>query len=486
MARARVVFPLPRAPMDWEEALRLHDREGWSYARIALELKYSPMTVQTTLKRIGGRRRPRARWNEREKGRRLYGVWIQMRQRCRNPDHPSHRHYGARGISICGEWDDFEAFERWARSSGYRVGDSLALWNDGKGFSPANCHWLSPKEMQERRVRLFPPRHTRQVTAFGETKSLKAWARDPLCRVSRDTLTSRLDRGMTPERALTEEAGSEAALPTSADRDRKRGRRRRRSSRARIERLHTVEGLSCSQIARRLGLSYSGVCEALRTRNVYRSTRPPARRDPEDRRLYRTWLTMRLSCTNPRSKNWRYVGAKGIRYVHAWEQFEPFRDWARRSGALPGLCLVRIDRTRDYGPHNCAWVTRREASLRAHHRGGEKRQRVMITAFGETKGLSSWSRDKSCNVSLTGLLRRLRDGWEPEYAITAPPKSGGHGPSRGLRAFGETKSYSEWIRDPRCKLLSGDALRARLDRGMSPEEAIRTAPYGEVRPRTRG
>jgi hypothetical protein len=102
----------------------------------------------------------------------------------------------------------------------------------------------------------------------------------------------------------------------------------------------------------------------------------------------------------------------------------------------------------------------------------------MITAFGETKGLSSWSRDKRCGVSLSGLHTRLRHGWDPEYAITAPPQSGGHGTSRGPRAFGETKSYWEWIRDPRCKLLSADALKARLDRGMSPEAAIRTVAYG--------
>jgi hypothetical protein len=246
-----------------------------------------------------------------------------------------------------------------------------------------------------------------------------------------------------------------------------------------------VEGLSCSRIAEQLGLSYSGVYEALRTRNVFRSTRVP-RKSPEDLRLYRIWLTMRQSCTNQRFRGWRYIGAKGIRLAPEWEAFESFRQWARSGGAAPGLCLVRIDRARDYGPENCAWVTRREATLRVCHHPGEKHQRVIITAFGETKGLSSWARDKRCGVSLSTLSHRLHQGLDPEFAITAPPQSAGHGPSPGLRAFGETKSYADWVRDPRCKLLSADALKTRLDRGMSAEDAIRTASYGEVRPRTKG
>jgi hypothetical protein len=106
----------------------------------------------------------------------------------------------------------------------------------------------------------------------------------------------------------------------------------------------------------------------------------------------------------------------------------------------------------------------------------------MITAFGETKGLSSWSRDKRCGVKLSTLFRRLRLGWDAEYAITAPPQSAGHGLSKELEAFGEKKSYSDWIRDPRCKLLSVSALIARLEHGMSPEAAIRTASYERGRP----
>ncbi len=467
-----MVFPLPRKSMDWDNALRLHEREGWTFARIAREFEYSPMTVRQTLTKMGARGRLKPAVAASERSRRLYLIWTRMRQQCRNPNHPSHHLYGGRGVSVCEEWEEFDSFKSWAGWSGYRGGDSLVLIDWERDFSPGNCRWRSRRE--KRPARLLLPRNAMVVTAFGEERSLTAWAGDPRCRVSRATLAGRLRRGIPAERALSAAPLAEDTLPHGR---RKRSRRPRRSSRDLMVRLHTQDGLSCAEIARRLGLSYPGVYEALRARGVFRSTWTGVRSDPESRRLYPTWIRIRMSCTNPRSRDWPSIGRKGIGYVKAWDRFEAFLDWARRSGAAPGLCLARIDRAKDFGPANCTWISRRDSTLRARHRGGEKRQRVMITAFGETKGLSSWSRDKRCSPTLWGLLWRLREGWDPEYALTAPPQSAGRGKGIDLRAFGEVKSYSAWIRDPRCKLLSPDALRARLARGMAPEDAIRRPPY---------
>ena len=54
-----------------------------------------------------------------------------------------------------------------------------------------------------------PPQHDagpgpkRFVTAFGETKGVSEWARDPRCKVTLVTLLRRLDRGMSPVEAIT-------------------------------------------------------------------------------------------------------------------------------------------------------------------------------------------------------------------------------------------------------------------------------------------
>jgi len=41
----------------------------------------------------------------------LYSVWLGMKTRCSNPNQPSYKWYGARGVSVCDRWQDsFHAF----------------------------------------------------------------------------------------------------------------------------------------------------------------------------------------------------------------------------------------------------------------------------------------------------------------------------------------------------------------------------------------
>lgn len=45
---------------------------------------------------------------------------------------------------------------------------------------------------------------------------------------------------------------------------------------------------------------------------------------------------------------------------------------------------------------------------------------VRVTALGETKTLKEWSRDRRCRPSYLQLRARLKNGWEPERAISEP------------------------------------------------------------------
>lgn len=47
------------------------------------------------------------------------------------------------------------------------------------------------------------PHHSRMVTAFGETKPVRAWARDRRCSVTHACIKNRLDSGMAPEEAIS-------------------------------------------------------------------------------------------------------------------------------------------------------------------------------------------------------------------------------------------------------------------------------------------
>ncbi len=116
----------------------------------------------------------------------LYRVWQQMRYRCTRPKNRGFRFYGARGISVCEAWQDFRTFQKWADGHGYRSGLTLERINNDGNYCPENCTFVNRKIQARNR------RSSRVFTAFGETKTLAAWAEDKRCRVSRGCLRNRV------------------------------------------------------------------------------------------------------------------------------------------------------------------------------------------------------------------------------------------------------------------------------------------------------
>ena len=69
-----------------------------------------------------------------------------MRQRCRNPKHKAFRWYGARGIAVAPEWEDYTTFRDWAKAHGYSAGLTIDRIDPDQGYSPANCRWITKAE----------------------------------------------------------------------------------------------------------------------------------------------------------------------------------------------------------------------------------------------------------------------------------------------------------------------------------------------------
>ena len=104
-------------------------------------------------------------------GTRPYRIWLSLRNRCNNPNHPDYEKYGAKGISYPDKWDDFEVF--WEEmKDGYSDDKTIDRIDSQKNYSKENCRWIDyAGQNRNKSTNVY-------LTYNGETKIIADWAKE--------------------------------------------------------------------------------------------------------------------------------------------------------------------------------------------------------------------------------------------------------------------------------------------------------------------
>jgi hypothetical protein len=121
-----------------------------------------------------------------------YKTWKEMRQRCLNPSNHKYKDYGARGISICKEWDSFSVF---LKDMGERPeGKTLGRINNDGNYEPSNCQWETPLQQANNTRRNILIEHE------GKSQTVSQWSAET--GIKAGTIQKRFHSGKTPSQIL--------------------------------------------------------------------------------------------------------------------------------------------------------------------------------------------------------------------------------------------------------------------------------------------
>ena len=101
----------------------------------------------------------------------IYQVWSNMKNRCKNPNNCKYKYYGEKGISICDEWKDFGVFYEWCINSGYSENLTIDRIDSGGNYEPSNCRWITLEDQQRNKCSNV------YISCNGETKTITDWSR---------------------------------------------------------------------------------------------------------------------------------------------------------------------------------------------------------------------------------------------------------------------------------------------------------------------
>lgn len=143
-----------------------------------------------------------------------------------------------------------------------------------------------------------------------------------------------------------------------------------------------------------------------RNRQVKRQTKHGMFGTPE----YRAWNGMKARCQNPRNRQFKHYGGRGITVCDHWQVFENFyADIGLRPSAHHSI--DRKNNDLGYSPDNCRWATKTE-------QGRNRRTNTLITFADRTLTLAGWCELLGVNYDI--VCGRLFAGVGFVDAVTLP------------------------------------------------------------------
>lgn len=104
-----------------------------------------------------------------------YHSWAHMISRCTNPNVPSYKDYGGRGISVCKQWMGSDGFKTFLNDMGKKPSKDYSLDrypnNETGNYEPSNCRWATEQQQQSNK------RSNHWEEYNGERKIINEWAR---------------------------------------------------------------------------------------------------------------------------------------------------------------------------------------------------------------------------------------------------------------------------------------------------------------------
>lgn len=101
-------------------------------------------------------------------GKRLWNIWMSMKNRCYCESNQEYKNYGGRGITVCEEWkSNYESFKTWAMSHGYSDNLTIDRIDTDKGYFPDNCRWATYQMQENNR------RNNLKITIGNQTHTIR-------------------------------------------------------------------------------------------------------------------------------------------------------------------------------------------------------------------------------------------------------------------------------------------------------------------------